>query len=157
MTHWWTEKKKFKIFLYSGVAKDFEIVQKVRNVVALEDEFDSESLLEYQWEDDDEWEQIYDEQLHPTEKRSYSSVLKGLNETRTWLLLSTWTTRIDLLAINFRRLNDRWSERKGLKPLKACYVVFASHFTALLACSQQTWPTFFAVPMFKTVSALPSS
>ena len=61
----------------AGAPKDFEVIQKVRNVVALEDNFEG-LLLEYQWEDDewDEWEQIYD----ATEKRSYSSVLKGLNE-----------------------------------------------------------------------------
>ena len=58
---------------YSGVAKDFEVVQKVRNVIVLED-----NGLEYQWEDD-EWEQIYDER-HAEEQRSYSSVLRG-NET----------------------------------------------------------------------------
>jgi len=55
-----------------GVAKDFEIVQRVRNVIVLEDDG-----LEYQWEDD-EWEQIYDERL--VEEQSYSSVLRG-NET----------------------------------------------------------------------------
>ena len=68
------KKKKNSMKSYSGAAKDFEIVQKVRDVVALEDDFES-LLLEYQWEDD-EWEQIYDEQ-QATEKRSYSSVLKG--------------------------------------------------------------------------------
>ncbi|KAF8797552.1 hypothetical protein BYT27DRAFT_7179180 [Phlegmacium glaucopus] len=57
-----------------GVAKDFEVVQKVRNVIALEDDDEG---LEYQWEDD-EWEQIPEEQH--TEPRSYASVLKG-NET----------------------------------------------------------------------------
>ena len=64
----------------SGTAKGFEVVQKVRNVVVLEDDF--EGLLGLQWEDDewDEWEQIYDEQ-HGTEKMSYSSVLRGLNGT----------------------------------------------------------------------------
>jgi hypothetical protein len=56
-----------------GAAKDFEVVQKVRNVIALED-----NDLEYQWEDD-EWELIYDER-HAEEKRSYSSTLRG-NET----------------------------------------------------------------------------
>ena len=57
----------------SGAAKDFEVVQKVRNVIALED-----NCVEYLWEDD-EWEQIYDER-HADEQRSYSSVLRG-NET----------------------------------------------------------------------------
>jgi len=52
-----------------GAAKDFEVVQKLRNVIVLED-----SGLEYQW-DDDEWEHIYDERL--AEERSYSSVLRG--------------------------------------------------------------------------------
>ena len=49
----------------------------MRNVVALEDDF--EGLLGYQWEDDkcEQREQIYD----ATEKKSYSSVLKGLNGT----------------------------------------------------------------------------
>ena len=66
-----------KNYYYSGAAEDFEVVQKVRNVVALEDDF--EDLLGYQWEDDkwEEKEQIYD----ATEKKSYSSVLKGLNGT----------------------------------------------------------------------------
>jgi len=64
------------MILYSGVAKDFEVVQKVRNVIALED--DIEGLVGYLWEDD-EWEQIYDEH-HAEEPRSYSSILKG-NET----------------------------------------------------------------------------
>jgi len=56
-----------------GIAKDFEVVQKVRNVVVLED--DLENPLGYRWEDDewDEWEQIY----YTTEKKSYSSALKG--------------------------------------------------------------------------------
>ena len=60
------------IIIKTGVVKDFEVVKKVRNVVALED--DLEDPLGYQWEDD-EWEQIYDTTV--TEKKSYSSVLKG--------------------------------------------------------------------------------
>jgi hypothetical protein len=48
-------------------------VEKVRNVIVLEDDG-----LEYQWEDD-EWEQIYDTR-HAEEQPSYSSVLRG-NET----------------------------------------------------------------------------
>jgi len=56
-----------------GAAKDFEVVQKLRNVIVLED-----NGLEYQWEDD-EWEHIYDEEF-VEEQRSYSSVLRG-NET----------------------------------------------------------------------------
>jgi hypothetical protein len=48
-------------------------VRKVRNVIALDDDF--ESGLGYQWEDD-EWEQIFDER-HTTEKISYSSVLRA--------------------------------------------------------------------------------
>jgi hypothetical protein len=61
------------MIITAGAVKDFEVVQKVRNVVALEDDF--ESLIGYQWEDDewDDWEQISD----ATEKKSYSSVLKG--------------------------------------------------------------------------------
>lgn len=51
-------------------------MQKVRNVIALED-----NDLECQWEqwEDDEWEEIYDER-RAEEQRSYSSVLRG-NET----------------------------------------------------------------------------
>ena len=49
-------------------------MQKLRNVIVLED-----NGLEYQWEDDDEWEHIYDEEF-VEEQRSYSSVLRG-NET----------------------------------------------------------------------------
>jgi len=63
-----------------GVAKDFEVVQTVRNVIVLEDEF--ESLVGFQWEDDNEWEQweeVYDGR-HAEQARSYSSVLRG-NET----------------------------------------------------------------------------
>jgi len=52
-----------------GIAKDFEVVQKVRNVIVLEDEFEGLG-----WEDD-EWEQIYDER-HADQGRSYSSVLR---------------------------------------------------------------------------------
>jgi len=63
------------IILKSGDAKHFEVVQKVRNVIALEDDLEG---LEYQSEDD-EWEQIYDEQ-RAEEPRTYSSVLRG-NET----------------------------------------------------------------------------
>ena len=68
----------FKKIFKSGPEKDFEVVPKVRNVVALEDEF-FEGQLGYQLEGDewDEWEQIFD----PSEKKSYSSVLRGLNET----------------------------------------------------------------------------
>jgi hypothetical protein len=58
-----------------GVAKHFEVVQKVRDVIVLEDDFEG---LEHQWEDD-EWDQIYEER-HAEEPRSYSSVLRG-NET----------------------------------------------------------------------------
>jgi len=58
-----------------GAAKDFEVVQKLRNVIVLED-----NGLEYQWEDD-EWEHIYDERL-AEEQRSYSSVLRG-NDSET--------------------------------------------------------------------------
>ncbi|KAF8965759.1 hypothetical protein BDZ97DRAFT_754486 [Flammula alnicola] len=54
-----------------GVAKDFEIVRKVRNVVALPDEFEKSSL-----EADEDWEQIDDEQPIDT-RQSYSSVLRG--------------------------------------------------------------------------------
>jgi len=58
-----------------GAAKDFEVVQTVRNVIALEDEFEG---LGSEWEDD-EWEQIFDES-RAEEQKSYSSVLRG-NET----------------------------------------------------------------------------
>ncbi|KAF8800151.1 hypothetical protein BYT27DRAFT_7263296 [Phlegmacium glaucopus] len=54
-----------------GVAKDFEVVQKVRNVIALDDDSFAFGGLEYQWEDDD-WDQIYDD-WHAEEQRSYSS------------------------------------------------------------------------------------
>jgi len=54
----------------NGVGKDFEVIQKVRNVIALEDD-------QWEWEAD-EWERIYEQDA--TEKRSYSSVLKGLRE-----------------------------------------------------------------------------
>jgi hypothetical protein len=64
-----THVKRFQ----SGAAKDFEIVEKVRNVIVLED-----NGLDYQWEDD-EWEQIYDKR-DAEEQLSYSSVLRG-NET----------------------------------------------------------------------------
>jgi hypothetical protein len=74
-------KKKIMISRRRMRAKD---VQKVRNVVALEeDDFEGQLVLGYyyQWElEDDEREQISDER-HPTEKRSYSAVLRGLNET----------------------------------------------------------------------------
>ncbi|KAF8965758.1 hypothetical protein BDZ97DRAFT_1757040 [Flammula alnicola] len=61
-----------------GVAKDFQVVRNMRNVVVLpEEEFEI-------WEDDvferslwdDDWEQIYDEQRVDT-RPSYSSVLRG--------------------------------------------------------------------------------
>jgi len=55
-----------------GAAKDFEVVRKVRDVITLEDDFEG---LEYYWEDD-EWEQRCD-QPHATEKKSYSSVVRG--------------------------------------------------------------------------------
>ena len=47
-------------------------MQKVRNVVALEDNFEG---VGFQWEDD-EWEQIFDE-WHTEEQKSYSSVVRG--------------------------------------------------------------------------------
>ena len=40
----------------------------------MEDGFEN---LGYQWEDDADWEQIYDEQDILEEKRTYSSVLRG--------------------------------------------------------------------------------
>ena len=64
-----------KLSLYLGAAKDFEVVRRVQNVIALEDDFEG---LEFQWEEE-EWEQIYDER-QAEELRSYSSVLKG-NDT----------------------------------------------------------------------------
>ena len=64
---------EFNIKIQLGAAKDFEVVPKLRNVVALEDD-----QWEWEWEDDD-WERIYNEQ-HATEKMSYSYVLKGLKE-----------------------------------------------------------------------------
>ena len=48
-------------------------MRKVRNVIALDDDFGPGPG--YQWEDD-EWEQIFDER-RATEKKSYSSVLRG--------------------------------------------------------------------------------
>jgi len=58
-----------------GAAKDFEVVRKVRNVISLEDKFEG---LEYYWDsEDDDWEQICDQRHATTEKKSYSSVLKG--------------------------------------------------------------------------------
>lgn len=62
----------------SGAAKDFEVVQKIRDVIALGDEFEGEGLGR-QWEEDDDWERIYNG-WHREERRSYSSVLRG-NET----------------------------------------------------------------------------
>jgi hypothetical protein len=60
----------------SGIAEDFEVVQKSRNIIALEDDFEG---LEYYLGEDDEWEQIYDEH-RVEEPRTYPSVLSG-NET----------------------------------------------------------------------------
>ena len=62
------------IIIKTGVVKDFEVVKKVRNVVALEDDFE-DPLEDDEWDEWDEWEQIYDTTV--TEKKSYSSALKG--------------------------------------------------------------------------------
>jgi len=60
-----------------GVAKDFEVIRKTRDVIPLDD-------VDFEiWEDDvfdqelwGDWEQIYDEQRGDT-RQSYSSVLRG--------------------------------------------------------------------------------
>ena len=90
------------IIIKTGVAKDFEVVKKVRNVVALEDGLEDHTLG-YQWEDYewDEWEQIYD----TTEKRSYSSVLKGKEDLTTF-------DDSDRFQVDFRPLNDERREHK---------------------------------------------
>ena len=53
-----------------GSAKDFEVVRKLRNVVALSDE------RVPNLPGDDGWEHIYDEEQFDT-RPSYSSVLRG--------------------------------------------------------------------------------
>lgn len=68
--------QRSNFYSLQGVAKDFEIVNKTRNVIPLDDgDFEI-------WEDDvfdqelwGDWEQIYDEQRVDT-RRSYSSVLR---------------------------------------------------------------------------------
>ena len=100
-----THVKQFK----SGAAKDFEVVQKLRNVIVLED-----NGLEYHWEDD-EWEHIYDEEF-VEEQRSYSSVLRG-NET--WQHIQR--TNSILFHSRFQRLNDR-TEHKAFNAFDLYYL-----------------------------------
>ncbi|KAF9044936.1 hypothetical protein BJ165DRAFT_1404211 [Panaeolus papilionaceus] len=60
-----------------GPAKEFEVVPRLRNVLALEDDDDIESFyLASTSGGDDEWERISDEQSLDNRK-SYSAVLRG--------------------------------------------------------------------------------
>ena len=54
------------------MAKDFEVVQGVKRVIALEE---SEIDPTEQWEDD--WEDLYDDDGQVHERKSYSAVLRG--------------------------------------------------------------------------------
>jgi hypothetical protein len=54
------------------VAKDFEVIQGVKRVIALEE---SEIDPTEQWEDD--WEDLYDDVRGVRERKSYSAVLRG--------------------------------------------------------------------------------
>ncbi|PPQ68020.1 hypothetical protein CVT24_002929 [Panaeolus cyanescens] len=64
-----------------GPAKDFEVVPRVRNVVALEDnDVDSFYVPSTSGTGDDEWERVSDEQTFDN-RRSYSSVLRGPPDT----------------------------------------------------------------------------
>ena len=54
------------------MAKDFEVVQGVKRVIALEE---SEIDPTEQWEDD--WEDLYDDDRQVHERKSYSAVLRG--------------------------------------------------------------------------------
>jgi hypothetical protein len=56
-----------------GVAKDFEIVKRVKDVIALEDSMSEISDLDL---GDDEWEEI-EYELGFKEKRTYSAALRG--------------------------------------------------------------------------------
>jgi hypothetical protein len=54
------------------VAKDFEVIETIRRVVALKDEEGQVSGAE-----EDGWESIYAEQIPGIERRTYSDVLRG--------------------------------------------------------------------------------
>jgi len=57
-----------------GIAKDFEIVETPRRVVALHDEEGE------WWESDEDWESVYAEETRHIERRTYSEVLRGNDE-----------------------------------------------------------------------------
>ncbi|KAF9483270.1 hypothetical protein BDN70DRAFT_873961 [Pholiota conissans] len=59
-----------------GVARDFELVRNVRNVIALPEDRENAVLG-----NDDDWERIYDEQ-EVDGRKSYSSVLRGNDRAR---------------------------------------------------------------------------
>lgn len=60
-----------------GVAKEFEIVDGVRRVIALDDEdpYDDEG-----WLDNDEWEAVDAGEQHAVARKSYSSILAGAHD-----------------------------------------------------------------------------
>jgi hypothetical protein len=66
-------------FISTGVAKEYEVVGKVRNVIVLEDE-DEDSFGEY-GADGDEWEEVgfdyVSEDGGTSVERSYSAALRG--------------------------------------------------------------------------------
>lgn len=59
-----------------GVAREFEVVRNVRNVIALPEENEKIFLG-----NDDDWERVYDEEELDA-RRSYSSVLRGNERKR---------------------------------------------------------------------------
>jgi hypothetical protein len=59
-----------------GIAREFEVVRNVRNVIALPEQ--NERTFPG---DDDDWEKVYDEEELDT-RRSYSSVLRGNERKR---------------------------------------------------------------------------
>lgn len=61
-----------KMFCFSGVAKEYDIIESVRKVIALEENEREVDL----WEDEtDDWEELYDEEIN--QRKSYSDILRG--------------------------------------------------------------------------------
>ena len=56
---------------FPGLAKDFEVIDTPRRVIALEDDDNVRECA-----GDEDWEEVYLEDLHD-ERRMYSTVLRG--------------------------------------------------------------------------------
>lgn len=67
--------KLIRLFL-SGVAEEFEMVDGVPHIIALEDSEEAYGDFE-RWSDDSEWEELYEGEKQVKEVKSYSAVLGG--------------------------------------------------------------------------------